>query len=79
MRPDGGIAWLKERGRHRVGDSDGVRMVGISRDVTAERHAAQERESLLGSERDARKEAETQSRLQATNSWRRSATSSARR
>jgi signal transduction histidine kinase len=38
-------------------------MVGISRDVTAEREAAQERERLLKSEREARDEAERQSRL----------------
>ena len=38
-------------------------MVGISRDVTAEREAALERERLLKSERRARDEAERQSRL----------------
>jgi signal transduction histidine kinase len=38
-------------------------MVGISRDVTAEREAALEREHLLKSEREARDEAERQSRL----------------
>ena len=38
-------------------------MVGISRDVTAEREAAHERERLLKSEREARDESERQSRL----------------
>jgi signal transduction histidine kinase len=38
-------------------------MVGISRDVTAERESAQERERLLKNEREARDEAEMQSRL----------------
>jgi PAS domain S-box-containing protein len=62
VRPDGSIVWVKERG-HVFSDSDGVRMVGISRDVTAERLAALERERLLKSERHSRDEAETQSRL----------------
>ena len=62
MRPDGRVVWIKERGRVFV-DVDGDRMVGISRDVTAEREAAQERERLLKSEREARDEAERQSRL----------------
>ncbi len=46
-------------------DADGQpeRMVGISRDVTAERYAAAERERLLKSAREARDEAERQSRL----------------
>ena len=62
VRPDGSIAWITERGRV-FSDVDGDRMVGISRDITAERHAAQERERLLKSEREARDEAERQSRL----------------
>jgi PAS domain S-box-containing protein len=62
VRPDGGIVWIKERGRLFF-DADGDRIVGISRDVTAEREAAQERERLLKSERHARDEAERQSRL----------------
>ena len=61
VRPDG-VVWIKERGRV-FSDVDGDRMVGISRDVTAEREAAQERERLLRSEREARDEAERQSRL----------------
>jgi PAS domain S-box-containing protein len=61
-RPDGTIVWIKERGSL-VSDADGDRMVGISRDVTAERKSAQERERLLKSEREARDEAEEQSRL----------------
>ena len=62
VRPDGSIVWIKERGRLFF-DPDGDRIVGISRDVTAEREAAQERERLLKSERQARDEAERQSRL----------------
>ena len=42
--------WITERGRV-FSDADGERMVGISRDVTAEREAAHERERLLKSER----------------------------
>jgi PAS domain S-box-containing protein len=62
LRPDGTTVWLKERGRV-FSDTDGDRMVGISRDVTEERAYAQERERLLRSERAARSEAEKQSRL----------------
>jgi signal transduction histidine kinase len=62
VRPDGTVVWIKERGRV-LSDIDGDRMVGISRDITAERESALERERLLKSERDARDEAERQSRL----------------
>jgi signal transduction histidine kinase/DNA-binding response OmpR family regulator len=63
VRPDNTIVWILERGRVFADADGGDRMVGISRDVTAERHAAQERESLLKRERAARDEAERQSRL----------------
>ena len=62
VRPDGHVVWITERGRV-FADADGDRMVGISRDVTAERESAQEREHLLKSEREARDEAERQSRV----------------
>jgi PAS domain S-box-containing protein len=62
LRPDGLIVWLKERGRV-FADVDGERMVGITRDVTAERESALERERLLKRERETRDEAERQSRL----------------
>jgi signal transduction histidine kinase/CheY-like chemotaxis protein len=62
VRPDGSIVWITERGRV-FNDADGERMVGISRDVTAERQSIIERERLLRSERLARDEAERQSRL----------------
>ena len=62
VRPDGRIVWLKERGQV-FSDVDGERMVGITRDITAERELAQERERLLRREREARDEAERQSRL----------------
>jgi PAS domain S-box-containing protein len=61
-RPDGSVVSLKERGRL-FSDADGDRLVGISRDVTRESHAREERERLLQSERHARDEAERQSRL----------------
>jgi len=62
VRPDGGIVWLKERGQLFL-DPEGDRMVGVTRDITAERESAQERERLLKRERDARDEAERQSSL----------------
>ena len=62
VRPDRSVVWIKERGRLFV-DPEGDRIVGISRDVTAEHRAADERERLLKSERAARDEAERQGRL----------------
>src|SRR5262249_22383034 len=62
VRQDGSIAWFKERGQL-VSDPEGDRMVGISRDITAEKNAAIEREELLTRERQAKNEAERQSRL----------------
>jgi len=64
VRPDGHLVWITERGRV-VPDGDGHadRVVGISRDVTAEREAAGERERLLHDAHQARDEAERQSRL----------------
>ncbi|MBI3802973.1 MAG: response regulator [Nitrospirae bacterium] len=63
VRPDGGIVWFKERGRVVV-DADGrpERMVGITRDVTAEQEAGQERERLLREAREARDEAQQANR-----------------
>lgn len=63
VRPDGSVVWFTERGRV-VPDPDGKpeRMVGITRDVTAEREAAQERERLLREAREARDEAQSASR-----------------
>ncbi len=62
VRPDGQAVWITERGRV-FSDADSDRMVGISRDVTAERQLSHERERLLKSERASRDEAERQSRL----------------
>jgi signal transduction histidine kinase len=62
VRPDSSVVWITERGQVFT-DPEGVRMVGISRDVTAERESAVEREHLLRSERASRDEAERQSRL----------------
>ncbi len=64
VRPDGSVVWITERGRAIRGENGELeKLVGVSRDVTAEREAAQERERLLASERAARAEAEQQSRL----------------
>jgi signal transduction histidine kinase len=56
--------WVTERGRV-IADDDGAsqRMVGITRDVTADKEAARERERLLAAAREARDEAEHQGRL----------------
>jgi hypothetical protein len=64
VRPDGSVVWITERGRA-VPSEDGRvdRLVGVSRDVSAQRRAEQERERLLVSERAARDEAERQSRI----------------
>jgi PAS domain S-box-containing protein len=62
VRPDGTVVWITERGQL-FSDADGDRIVGISRDVTAEKRAALEREELLAREQAARDEAERQSRL----------------
>jgi PAS domain S-box-containing protein len=64
LRSDGSVAWITERGCVVREEHHGWhRMVGISRDVTADRQAAIERERLLGDARAARDEVERQSRL----------------
>jgi PAS domain S-box-containing protein len=64
VRPDGSIVWIMERGRVIAENGDAPeRMVGISRDVTADREATREREELLERASDARDEAERQMRL----------------
>jgi PAS domain S-box-containing protein len=64
VRPDGSTVWITESGRAiRADDGSVEKLVGVSRDVTAEREAAQERERLLASERRARALAEQQGRL----------------
>jgi PAS domain S-box-containing protein len=64
VRADGSVVWLMDRGRI-VTDAEGHpnRMVGITRDVTAEREAEGQREALLREARAARDEAERQGRL----------------
>jgi len=62
VRDDGSVAWFKERGQL-FSDPEGDRMVGISRDITADKNAAIEREELLRREQRAKNEAERQSRL----------------
>jgi signal transduction histidine kinase len=63
VRPDESVVWVTERGRVVADNGTPTRVVGISRDVTAEREAAQERERLLQEARQAEDEAEHQSRL----------------
>ena len=64
VRPDGAVVWITERGRALPADDGTVsKVVGVSRDVSAERRAEQDRERLLISERRARDEAERQSRI----------------
>jgi len=64
VRPDGVVVWLTERGRVLQGITGEVeKIVGVTRDVSAQRRAELERERLLVSERRARDEAERQSRI----------------
>lgn len=63
VRPDGSNKWIRERGRLIRSEAGADRLVGVSRDRTAEQTAASEREQLLKAAREARDEAERQSRL----------------
>jgi PAS domain S-box-containing protein len=64
VRPDSTIVWITERGRALTAEDGTVaRVVGVSRDISADRRAEEERERLLASERNARDEAERQSRI----------------
>lgn len=64
VRPDGVVVWLTERGRVLQGlTGDVEKIVGVTRDVSAQRRAELERERLLVSERRARDEAERQGRI----------------
>ena len=64
VRPDGGVVWITERGRVLHADDGRVdKIVGVSRDVSAQRRAEQAREQALVNERRARDEAERQSRI----------------
>ena len=64
LRPDGAVVWITERGRVVSGEDEAPqRMLGVSRDVTAEKEATLERERLLSDARLARDEAQRQSRL----------------
>jgi len=63
VRPDGSNKWIRERGRLIRSEAGADRLVGVSRDRTAEQAAASEREQLLKAAREARDEAERQSRL----------------
>jgi signal transduction histidine kinase len=64
VRPDGRVVWITDRGRI-VPNVEGPpeRMVGISRDVTADKEAEQEREGLLREAHEACDRAERESRL----------------
>jgi PAS domain S-box-containing protein len=64
VRPDGAPVWITERGRVLLGEDGRVeKLVGVSRDISAQRRAEQARELALVSERRARDEAERQSRI----------------
>jgi PAS domain S-box-containing protein len=64
VRSNGTVVWITERGRVVYRDDGGVeKVVGVSRDVSEQRFAEQERERLLASARQALDEAERQSRL----------------
>jgi PAS domain S-box-containing protein len=64
LRADGTVVWITDRGRVVQEHSDeSQRMVGISRDVTADKEAALERDQLLREANVARNEAQRQSRL----------------
>ncbi len=64
VRPSGAVVWVTERGQVlRRPDGTVEKIVGVSRDVSAQRHAEQEGERLLICEREARDEAERQSRF----------------
>ena len=63
IRPDGVIVWITERGRAITGEDGVEKIVGVSRDMSAQRRAEQARELSLVNERRARDEAERQSRI----------------
>ena len=64
VRPSGSVVWITERGQVLLRPDGTVdKIVGVSRDVSAQRRAEQEGERLLVREREARDEAERQSRL----------------
>jgi PAS domain S-box-containing protein len=64
VRPDSNVVWITERGRVLHNDDGEVeKLVGVSRDVSAQRRAEESREQALVRERRARDEAERQSRL----------------
>jgi PAS domain S-box-containing protein len=64
VRPSGTVVWVTERGQVlRRPDGTVEKIVGVSRDVSAQRRAEQEGERLLIREREARDEAERQSRF----------------
>jgi PAS domain S-box-containing protein len=63
VRPDGHVVWVLERGRMVSARGRSPRLIGVSRDRTAEHEAGIEREALLDAARQSRDEAERQSRL----------------
>lgn len=63
VRPTGEIRWLSVRGQlHRDAEGRPARLVGVTADVTTERHLAEERELILMRERGARRQAEAAER-----------------
>jgi PAS domain S-box-containing protein len=64
VRPDGTTVWITERGRVlRGADGKIDKLIGVSRDVSAQRQAEQAREQALMNERRARDEAERLGRI----------------
>jgi PAS domain S-box-containing protein len=64
IRPDGVVVWITERGRGLHTEQGEInKIVGMSRDISAQRRAEQAREQALVNERRARDEAERQSRI----------------
>ncbi len=59
VTPAGDLRWVRASGKTLVEpDGRAAQMAGVTLDVTAERLAAEERERLLGAEKEAREEAE---------------------
>jgi PAS domain S-box-containing protein len=64
LRPDATVVWITERGRVlRDAHGHADKLIGVSRDVSAQRRAELAREHALASERRARDEAERQGRI----------------
>jgi PAS domain S-box-containing protein len=64
IRADGAVRWVHAKGRSNVSDTNGeMTLDGTLADITARKHAEEEREHLLESERTARSAAERAGRI----------------